>query len=139
MSSDNYSRTEQAVWMRERAKAWERLKLPPPLFQLRQKLGQKAKQEPRFRFYSLYTIAGSTAWCAVLAWIGIKAGQDEALMRGELHRITLWAAGAFAVLGGIAGTLWGGAMVGFAVGLVGLAIEVFIIAMARIFAHIAAR
>lgn len=44
-----------------------------------------------------------------------------------------------AVLGGIAGTLWGGAMVGFAVGLVGLAIEVFIIAMARIFAHIAAR
>jgi membrane protein DedA with SNARE-associated domain len=54
-----------------------------------------------FRFYSLYTIAGSTAWCAVLAWIGIKAGQDEALMRGELHRITLWAAGAFAVLGGM--------------------------------------
>jgi len=26
LSSDNYSRTEQAVWMRERAKAWERLK-----------------------------------------------------------------------------------------------------------------
>lgn len=43
------------------------------------------------------------------------------------------------VLGGIAGTLWGGAMVGFAVGFVGLAVEVFIIAMARIFAHIAAR
>ncbi len=52
-----------------------------------------------FRLYSLYTLAGSTAWCAVLAWIGIKAGQDEALMRGELHRVTLWAAGAFAVLG----------------------------------------
>jgi len=42
------------VWMRERAKAWERLKLPPPLFQLRQKLGQKAKQEPKYRFYTLY-------------------------------------------------------------------------------------
>ena len=52
-----------------------------------------------FRFYSFYTLIGSTVWCAVLAWIGIKAGQDEALMRGELHRITLWVAGAFVVLG----------------------------------------
>lgn len=52
-----------------------------------------------FRLYSLYTLIGSTFWCAVLAWIGIKAGQDEALMRGELHRITLWVAGAFVVLG----------------------------------------
>ena len=40
--------------MRERAKAWERLRLPPSLFQLRQKLGQKAKQEPKYRFYTLY-------------------------------------------------------------------------------------
>ncbi len=52
-----------------------------------------------FRLYSLYTLIGSTLWCTVLAWIGIKAGQDEALMRGELHRITLWVAGAFVVLG----------------------------------------
>jgi membrane protein DedA with SNARE-associated domain len=52
-----------------------------------------------FRLYSLYTLIGSTLWCAVLAWIGIKAGQDEALMRGELHQITLWVAGAFVVLG----------------------------------------
>jgi len=54
-----------------------------------------------FRFYSLYTLAGSTAWCAVLAWVGIKAGQDEALMRGDLHRVTIWVAGAFVVLGTI--------------------------------------
>jgi membrane protein DedA with SNARE-associated domain len=54
-----------------------------------------------FRFYSLYTLAGSTVWCAVLAWVGIKAGQDEALMRGDLHRVTLWVAGAFVVLGTI--------------------------------------
>ena len=52
-----------------------------------------------FRLYSLYTLIGSTVWCAVLAWIGIKAGEDEALMRGELHQITLWLAGAFVVLG----------------------------------------
>ena len=52
-----------------------------------------------FRLYSLYTLIGSTLWCAVLAWIGIKAGQDEAQMRGELHRVTMWVAGAFVVLG----------------------------------------
>jgi membrane protein DedA with SNARE-associated domain len=52
-----------------------------------------------FRLYSLYTLIGSTLWCTVLAWIGIKAGEDDALMRGELHRITLWVAGAFLVLG----------------------------------------
>ncbi len=54
-----------------------------------------------FGLYSLYTILGSALWCSVLAWLGIKAGQDEALMRGELHRITLWAVVAFVVLGGV--------------------------------------
>ena len=52
-----------------------------------------------FRLYSAYTLIGSTLWCAVLAYLGIKAGQDDALMRGELHRITIWVAGAFVVLG----------------------------------------
>jgi RNA-directed DNA polymerase len=40
--------------MRAKARAWEQATLPPKLFQLRQKLGQKAKQEPKFRFYTLY-------------------------------------------------------------------------------------
>jgi len=40
--------------MRERAQEGERWRLPPQLFQLRQKLGQKAKQEPKYRFYTLY-------------------------------------------------------------------------------------
>jgi len=52
-----------------------------------------------FGLYSFYTLLGSGLWCCVLAWLGIKAGQDEALMRGELHRITLWAIAAFVVLG----------------------------------------
>ena len=51
--------------------------------------------------FSLFTVIGSGIWCAVLCWIGIKAGQDEALMRGELKSITLWAAGLLAVLGTI--------------------------------------
>lgn len=54
-----------------------------------------------FGLYSLYTILGSALWCSVLAWLGIQAGKDEALMHGELHRITLWAVGAFLVLGTI--------------------------------------
>lgn len=49
--------------------------------------------------YSLYTVLGSGIWCAVLAWVGVQAGQDEALMRGEMKQITLWAVGGLAVLG----------------------------------------
>jgi membrane protein DedA with SNARE-associated domain len=49
--------------------------------------------------FSLYTLIGSAIWCAVLCWLGIRAGQDEALMRGEMHAITLWAVGILAVLG----------------------------------------
>jgi membrane protein DedA with SNARE-associated domain len=51
--------------------------------------------------FSLYTLLGSALWCAVLCWVGIKAGQDEALMRGEMKSVTLWAAGALAILGTI--------------------------------------
>jgi membrane protein DedA with SNARE-associated domain len=51
--------------------------------------------------YSIYTIVGSALWCSVLAWVGVQAGQDEALMRGEVSRITLWVVGGFAVLGAI--------------------------------------
>jgi len=49
--------------------------------------------------FSLWTLVGSGLWCGVLCWLGVKAGQDEALMRGELHAITLWGAGILAVLG----------------------------------------
>jgi membrane protein DedA with SNARE-associated domain len=52
-----------------------------------------------FKLYSLYTIIGSTIWCGVLSWVGIAAGQDEKLMKGELHHITLWLLAVVAVLG----------------------------------------
>ncbi len=51
--------------------------------------------------YSLYTVIGSGLWCGVLCWVGVEAGQNEALMRGEMHAITVWAIGALAVLGAI--------------------------------------
>ena len=49
--------------------------------------------------FSIYTLLGSAIWSAVLCWLGVKVGTDEALMRGEMHRITLWAVGIFGVLG----------------------------------------
>ena len=51
--------------------------------------------------FSLWTVIGSGLWCAVLCWLGVKAGQDEALMRGELRSMTLWAVGLLAVFGTI--------------------------------------
>lgn len=49
--------------------------------------------------YSIWTFVGSGLWCSVLCWLGVKAGQDEALMRGELRAITLWGVGILAVMG----------------------------------------
>ena len=52
-----------------------------------------------FARYVLYTVLGSALWSAVLCWIGVQAGQDQALMQGDLHRITLWTIGGVALLG----------------------------------------
>ncbi len=54
-----------------------------------------------FGYYSLATVVGSALWCTVLAWLGVVAGQDQALLEGDLHRITLWLGGTLLVLGGI--------------------------------------
>jgi membrane protein DedA with SNARE-associated domain len=52
-----------------------------------------------YKVFSLFTLLGSAIWCAVLCYVGIKMGQDEKLMRGELHRVSLWLGGAMLVLG----------------------------------------
>jgi membrane protein DedA with SNARE-associated domain len=52
-----------------------------------------------YKTFSLYTLLGSGIWCAVLCYVGIKMGQDEQFMKGELHRVSLWLGGAMVVLG----------------------------------------
>jgi membrane protein DedA with SNARE-associated domain len=43
-----------------------------------------------FRLYSLFTLLGSALWCSILAWVGIKAGNDQQLLQGNLRHILLW-------------------------------------------------
>src|SRR5438552_11830248 len=52
-----------------------------------------------YKMFSLFTLLGSAIWCAVLCYVGIKMGEDEQLMKGELHRISLWLGGCVLVLG----------------------------------------
>ena len=49
--------------------------------------------------YSIYTLIGSLICTGILCFVGIKAGEDEALMRGDLQRVMYWALGAFVILG----------------------------------------
>jgi membrane protein DedA with SNARE-associated domain len=51
--------------------------------------------------FSIFTVLGSGIWCAVLCYVGVKMGQDEGLMKLELHRVSLWLGGAMFVLGGL--------------------------------------
>jgi membrane protein DedA with SNARE-associated domain len=48
--------------------------------------------------YSLATLAGSALWTAVLCWVGVEAGNDKALLAGDMRHVTLWVAGGVAVL-----------------------------------------
>ena len=52
-----------------------------------------------YRLFSAYTLLGSGLWCGVLCYIGIKMGQDQELMKGRAHRISLWLGAAMLVLG----------------------------------------
>ena len=54
-----------------------------------------------YGWYSLATLVGSGVWCTVLVWVGVTAGQDEALMHGSLGRVSIWLIGGAAVLGAL--------------------------------------
>jgi len=51
--------------------------------------------------YSLYTVLGSAIWCTVLCYLGVKMGQDEKVMAGELHRISYWLVGVTVGIGAL--------------------------------------
>lgn len=54
-----------------------------------------------FAKYSLYTILGSAVWCTVLARVGIIAGNNPDLMKGDLRTVALWVVGTGVILGGL--------------------------------------
>jgi len=51
--------------------------------------------------FSAFTVLGSAMWCSVLCYVGVKAGQDEQLMKLEYKHLVMWLAGAAIVLGGL--------------------------------------
>jgi membrane protein DedA with SNARE-associated domain len=52
-----------------------------------------------YGWYSAVTLAGAAIWTAVLCAVGVAAGQDAALLAGDMHRVTLWLGAALGVLG----------------------------------------
>lgn len=54
-----------------------------------------------FKFYTISTLLGSAFWCAILCYLGVKAGQDEQLMAGNVRQIGLWVGGTLIVLGAL--------------------------------------
>ncbi len=52
-----------------------------------------------FKFYSISTLIGSAVWCVILCVLGVKMGQDQELLAGNVHRIGLWVGGILLALG----------------------------------------
>jgi membrane protein DedA with SNARE-associated domain len=52
-----------------------------------------------YKLFSLFTLLGSGIWCSILAWLGIRIGQDQ--MKGEYHHIVMLVSVAVVALGGV--------------------------------------
>jgi hypothetical protein len=84
------STTEQAVG----ELSFREAILPPSLQTLRQKLGQKAKQGKRFRFYSLYGLV-SRRDVLEAAWAAVRRNQGAPGVDGvSIEQISMGEAGA---------------------------------------------
>ena len=42
-----------------------------------------------YKLFSLFTVLGSGIWCSVLCYVGVKFGQDEKAMKGELSHVAM--------------------------------------------------
>ncbi len=51
--------------------------------------------------YSVFTLLGSLVWCAVLTGVGVYAGNNPALLAGDVKMLTLLVVAAALVLGGL--------------------------------------
>jgi len=49
--------------------------------------------------FSAFTLVGSTIWCSVLCWLGVKIGAD--ITKGEMHKVIFSVGGTALVLGGL--------------------------------------
>lgn len=52
-----------------------------------------------YKLFSLFTVLGSGLWCAILAWLGIKVGQNQ--RAGAYHQTVILVAGAVILLGAV--------------------------------------